>query len=56
MSAYMCPKCKEENNLAIERSPDGSITCLRCKFSGKHVQCYLIRELLEAWESTDGKG
>lgn len=54
MSAYMCPKCKEENNLAIERRPDGSITCLRCKFSGKHVQFmdreHQLEEVILKWQ------
>lgn len=30
MSYYKCPKCNS-TNLAIERRPNGDITCLECK-------------------------
>lgn len=35
-----CPKCKANDNFAIERSPDGKTKCLHlgCGFEAKHIE------------------
>lgn len=51
---YVCPKCKEEKNLAIERRPDGDITCLRCKYKASFKKFmdreHQLEDIILTWQ------
>lgn len=46
MSYYKCPKCKS-TNLAIERRPNGDISCIDCKFKDKAKQFVSLENQVE---------